>query len=93
MHLLIPVQIIANKRPYHYQNRSCLRQLMNSQPAPELRLEPCGLRRHDIAGVSNVYELFHGDRIEGESDSHLAAVHSAGQLSESADTSYEIDSL
>ncbi len=53
MHLLIPVQIIANKRPYHYHNMilagSALRQLMNSQPASELRLEPCGLRRHDIA--------------------------------------------
>ena len=66
---------------------------MNSQPAPELRLKPCCLRRHDVAGVGNVHELFHGDRIEGESDSHLAAVHSAGQLAESADTSHEIDSL
>ena len=66
---------------------------MNGKSAAELRFEPRGLRRHDIAGIGYVHYLFHRDRIEGEGHGHLSAVHSFRQLSEAADSAYEVYSL
>ena len=63
---------------------------MDEETGTELGLEPCGLRRHDIAGVGNVDQLLHRDRIKGESHLHLSGVHAAGKLPESADSSDEV---
>ena len=54
-----------------------LRKLVDSETTTELRLEPCGLRRHYIARICDIYELLHRNWIEGESYLHLAVVNSA----------------
>ena len=33
--------------------------LMDYESGAELRLEPCSLRRHNVAGVGYVHELLH----------------------------------
>ena len=66
---------------------------MDCKAGAELRLEPCRFRRHDVAGVGNVGELFHRHGIKREGDSHLAAVHPALKLSEAAYAAYEVDAL
>ena len=50
-------------------------QLVDCETGTELRLEPCGLRRHDVAAVGNVGELLHRNRIECERYFHLTAVY------------------
>lgn len=50
-------------------------QLVDCETGTELRLEPCGLRRHDVAAVGDVGELLHGNRIKRESNLHLTIVH------------------
>lgn len=50
-------------------------QLMDCETGTELRLEPCGLRRHDVAAVGNVGELLHRNRIECKRYLHLTAVY------------------
>ena len=52
-------------------------QFVDCKTGTELRLEPCGLRRHDVAAVGDVGELLHGNRIKRESDLHLTIVHAA----------------
>jgi len=52
-------------------------QLMDCETGTELRLEPCGLRRHDVAAVGDVGELLHGNRIKRECNLHLTIVHAA----------------
>ena len=59
----------------------------------QFRLEPSGFGRHDVAGVGNVDNLFHGNGIESKSHFHLAAVHTTFQLAQSADTANEVDTL
>ena len=59
---------------------SLLHQLVDREAGAELGLEPCGLGRHDVAGVGDVDELLHRDRVEGEGDLHFAGVHAAGAL-------------
>ena len=66
---------------------------MDRQTAAELRLEPCGLWRHYVAGISNVDELLHRYRVESESNLHLTVVDSARKLAKSADSADEIDPL
>ena len=50
-------------------------QLVDCETGTELRLEPCGLRRHDVAAVGNVGELLHRNRIESKRYLHLTAVY------------------
>ena len=50
-------------------------QLVDCETGTELRLEPCGLRRHDVAAVGDVGELLHRNRIECERYFHLTAVY------------------
>ena len=66
---------------------------MDGKTAAELRLEPCGLRRHDVAGIRDIHKLFHRNRVERECDLHLSAVDAARKFAESADTAHEIDPL
>ena len=46
---------------------------MNYQSRTQLRFEPSGLGRHDIAGIGNVHQLLHGHRITRQSHFHLTA--------------------
>lgn len=66
---------------------------MDYEAGAKFRLEPCGLRRHDVAGVGNVDELVHRDRIEGKGHLHLTGVDAALKFVETADTTYEVDSF
>ena len=66
---------------------------MNHQSGPQFRLEPSGFRRHDITGIGNIQQLFHGYRIQSESNLHFTAVHAFFQFTQPTDTSYEIDSF
>ena len=66
---------------------------MDEETGTELGLEPCGLRRHDVAGVGNIDNLLHAHGIESEGNLHLAAVHATLQLAQSADTAHEVDAL
>ena len=34
-------------------------QFMDSETRAELRFEPSSLRRHDVAGISDIYQLLH----------------------------------
>ena len=68
-------------------------EFVDYEAGSELGLEPCGLRRHDVAGVGDVDELIHCNRIEGESHLHLTAVNTFLELFESTDTAYEVDSF
>ena len=66
---------------------------VDDQTRAELGLEPCGLRRHDVACISDVDELIHGHGIKGEGHLHLTAVDTAFQLAQTADTAHEVDTL
>jgi len=66
---------------------------VDHETGTELRLEPSGLRRHDVASVGDVYELVHGHGIEGESHLHLTAVHATLKLSEAAYATDEVYAL
>lgn len=57
-----------------------LSECVDGEAGTEFRLEPRGLRRHDVAGVGDVDELLHRDRVEGEGDLHLTAVNPAPEL-------------
>ena len=64
---------------------------MDHHTRTEFRLEPGGLRRHDVARIGNVDELLHGNRVECESRLHLAAIDTLLQLFQAANTADEID--
>ena len=66
---------------------------MDSQSAPELRLEPGSLGRHDVACIGYPDELLHGYWIQGEGRCHLSGINSLLELAESADTTYEVNAL
>ena len=66
---------------------------MNYQSRTQLRFEPSGLGRHDIAGIGNVHQLFHGHRIKRQSHFHLTAVHPLLQFAQPADTADKVDTL
>ena len=66
---------------------------MDSKPGTKLRLEPCGLRRHDSSAVRNCNKLLHRHRIKGERHFHLSAVNSVGQFGKSADAADKINPL
>lgn len=59
----------------------------------ELRLEPGGLRWHNVAAVGYVDKLVHGHGIKGESHLHLTAVYPPLEFLQSTDTAYEVDSF
>src|SRR6185503_17843292 len=44
----------------------CSLNLMNQQSVAQLRLKPGRLRRHDLAGIRNAQQVFHGCRVERE---------------------------
>lgn len=66
---------------------------MNNEAGTQFRFEPSRLGRHDVAGIGNVHQLLHGDRIKGQRDLHLATVDTALQFSQPTDSTYEIDTL
>ncbi len=66
---------------------------MDHQTGTELRLEPCGLGRHYIAGVGYVYQLFHRYGVECESDGHSAVIHTLFQFAQTTYATYEIYTL
>ena len=70
-----------------------LDELVDDQTGAELRLEPRGLWWHDIARVSDINQLLHRDRVECKSKLHLSAIDSLLQLSETTDTTDEVDAL
>ena len=70
-----------------------LSESVDGEAGTEFRLEPRGLRRHDVAGVGDVDELLHRDMVEGEGDLHLTAVNPAAQLAKASDTTNEINPL
>ncbi len=59
----------------------------------QFRLKPCGLRRHDIAGVGDIHYLFHGNWIKGEGCTHLAGIDTAFQFAKTAKTSHKVYAL
>ena len=71
----------------------CLAQFMDDESGAKFGFKPSGLRRHDVARVCDVHDLFHGDGIEGQCHLHLSAVHTTFQLTQSADTAHEVDAL
>lgn len=48
-----------------YRCVCALAELVDDDTRAELRLEPCGLRWHDVARVSDVHDLLHRDGVEG----------------------------
>ena len=68
-------------------------EFVDYEAGTELGFEPCGLRRHDVAGVGDVDELVHGDWVEGEGHLHLTAVNTFLELFESTDAPNEVDAL
>jgi hypothetical protein len=66
---------------------------MNHQSAPELGLEPCGLGRHDIAGVGYRNKLLHRDGIKCKGHLHLTAVNPPSSAPKAPDATNEIDPL
>ena len=72
---------------------SMLAEFVDHEAGAQFRLEPSGLGRHDVAGVGNVDDLLHADRIEGEGDLHLAVVDATFEFAEAADAADEVDAL
>ena len=66
---------------------------MNDEPRTQLGFEPRRLGWHDVARIGNVHQLFHADRIEGQSHLHLTTVHALLQFAQSTDTAHEVDAL
>ena len=66
---------------------------MHDETATQLRLEPSGLGRHDLAAVSDVHNLLHRDRIEGEGCTHLTAIYTTLQLAEATQAANEVDAV
>ena len=58
----------------------------------ELGLEPCALRRHDLAGVGNVHQILDRGGIHCESNGH-AIVDPLLKLAQTADTADKVDAL
>ena len=68
-------------------------QFMNHQPRTQLRFEPSGFGGHDISRVGNVHELLHRHGIERQRQFHLPVVDTPFQLTQAADSAYEIDAF
>lgn len=66
---------------------------MNDQSGTQFRFKPRSLRRHDLATVGNIHDLLHRHRIEGKCRTHLSAVDTTLQFTQSAKTTYEVDAL
>ena len=64
---------------------------MNPDPAPQLRLEPGGLRRHKEAGIGDGEELLHGRRVHGKGCLPVS-LYQPLQLSQAADSAHELNS-
>ena len=66
---------------------------VDDETAAELGLEPCGLGRHDVAGVGNVHDLIHADGEEGKGCYHLAAIDAALEFAVATETADKVDAL
>ena len=66
---------------------------MDYQPRPQFGLEPGGFGRHDLAAVGDVHDLLHADGEESECSTHLTAVHTALEFSESTQPAYEVNAF
>ena len=66
---------------------------MHEQPVPQLGLEPCRFRRHDLTGVGDGDELVNRGRVHAERDFHFAGVDAALELAGTADTADEVHAL
>ena len=66
---------------------------MYCEAGPQFRLKPCGLRRHDVSAVSDVGKLFHGNRIQSESNLHFTIVNTTGEFTETSDTADEVNAF
>ena len=63
---------------------------MNKQPAPQLRLKPCGFRRHEQVCICHFQKFFDRGRIHGKC-SGAAVFTAAFQLLKAADAADEVD--
>ena len=61
------------------------------QPVTQLRLEPGGLRRHDVAGIGYRHEVLDAHGIQREGDGRLACVDATLELRDTAKSADEID--
>ena len=68
-------------------------QLMYNQSGTKFWLEPGSLWRHNISTIGNIHQLFHGYRIQGQCHSHFSTVNPALEFFQSADSTYEVNSL
>lgn len=66
---------------------------MEKQATQQFRLEPGGLRRHDLAGISQRHELINGGRIKREGNLELAVVHQPDQFFRATAATDEMDPL
>ena len=73
--------------------RVLLLERVDNNTRAQLRLKPSSLGRHDIAGVGNVDKLLHRYGVQCEGNLHLAAIYALLQLAQTADTTYEVDTL
>ena len=77
----------------HDSRRTTLAQLVNKQPAPQLRLEPCALRRHDLARIRHRDELVHRGREHGECQVPSRRSSPAARAPPCPDPADEVDPL
>lgn len=66
---------------------------MDDESRTEFRLEPRCLGRHDVAGISDIHQLLHADRIKRQSYLHLSAVHPTLQLAQPTDATHKVYTL
>src|ERR1700754_1932106 len=66
---------------------------MRQQPIPQLGLEPCALRRHDLPTIRYVKKLPDTHRIKTKGYLHLPAVNPLFQFGKPSDATHKIDPL
>ena len=66
---------------------------MDHQSGAQLRLEPSGLRRHDLPAVGDIHDLLHRDGLECQRCTHLTGIDTALQLFQATKTAYKVDAL
>ena len=65
---------------------------MNEQSAHQLRLKPCGFRRHNLVRICDIHKVVKSGRIHLKCNFHIL-VYSPLKLAESSDTADEINPL
>ncbi len=66
---------------------------MYHQSTAEFGLKPCSLWRHDVARISNVHDLLHGDGIKCQGCLHLTTVHTAFQFAKTTKSTHKVNAL